>query len=451
MIRKLVASLLPFVVLALGVMVLIALVRSKPRAKKAPRDESGTAVEAMQAVPDDQAVTVSAYGTVVPSREVVIAPEVNGKVTWVNQELLPGGYFSEGDVLLRLDGRDYKLALDQQEATVDRARTELQVEESRKTIAEREWELMGKDSEGNPLALRDPQVKTARVAVAAAKSGLERARLNIGRTVVRAPFNAVVQRRAVDEGQIIGPTSPVVTLVGTDSFWVQISVPIDRLAWFDIPGLGGAAKGSEATIWRELGGERTGRVIRLMTDVDPLGRMARVLVEIDDPLGLKDRRTTVVGEEARPPKPSIPFLVGAFVQVDIHGRSVPDVLEIPRQALRDGDSVYVMKPERIPMSKELESFFWWASPGELEALRTVHRLEVRPVQVVWRQRDAVLIRGGIGAGERIVTSPVPAAIDGMKLRLGTADPGDKPASGGVAPKAAKASVDARGVAPERAQ
>ncbi|HUH03772.1 MAG TPA: efflux RND transporter periplasmic adaptor subunit, partial [Kofleriaceae bacterium] len=340
MIRKIVSSLLPFVVLALGVVVMIGLVRTKPRATKAPRDESGTLVEAIAATTDSKTVTVSAYGTVVPSREVAIAPEVNGKVTWVNQELLPGGYFSKGDVLLRLDGRDYKLAVDQQEATVDKARTELAVEESRKTIAEREWELMGKDTEGSPLALRDPQVKTARVAVAAAASGLERARLNIGRTVVRAPFNAVVQRRAVDQGQIIGPASPVLTLVGTDSFWVQISVPIDRLAWFDIPGMGGATTGSEATIWRELGGERVerkGRVIRLMTDVDPLGRMARVLVEIDDPLGLRDRRA---GDETTPPRPSIPFLVGAFVQVDIHGRTVGDVVEIPRQALRDGDSVY---------------------------------------------------------------------------------------------------------------
>jgi multidrug efflux pump subunit AcrA (membrane-fusion protein) len=246
--------------------------------------------------------------------------------------------------------------------------------------------------------------------------------------VVKAPFNAVVQRRAVDQGQIIGPSSPVITLVGTDTFWVQISVPIERLAWFDIPGLGGATQGSNATIWRELNGERIerkGRVIRLMTDVDPLGRMARVLVEIDDPLGLRDERAAASPET----KPSIPFLVGAFVQVDVHGRTVGDVFELPRQPLRNGSSVYVMKPEHLTMNDQMKNFFWWATDRELAELETVHRLETRPVTVVWRQRDAVLVRTDLAPGERIVTSAVPAAIEGMKLRLAEPiAPGDKTAA-----------------------
>src|SRR5690606_11471235 len=135
-----------------------------------------------------------ATGTVVPARSVALSAEVGGRVTWMTPDLVPGGRIAANKPLLQIDARDYKLAVEQQYAAVDRARTELELERGRRKIAEREWELLGKGSGGDGnLALREPQMRTAEVAVKAAESGLERARLAVGRTKISLPFNALVQ------------------------------------------------------------------------------------------------------------------------------------------------------------------------------------------------------------------------------------------------------------------
>jgi multidrug efflux pump subunit AcrA (membrane-fusion protein) len=362
-------------------------------------------------------VIVKAHGTVVPSRAAVLSPEVNGRVTWIADDLLPGGRFEKGAIMLRLDGRDYKLALEAQAAAVQQARTQLELEERRKKIAKREWEIMGK--EGDPLTLSEKQVKTAEVAVAAARSNVQRARLNVGRTVLKAPFNAIIQERNVDVGQIIGPASPVVTIAGTDEFWVKISVPVERLVWLDIPGVNvdDPAKASRAVVWRELNGrrvERSGRIVRLLGDVDPMGRMARLLVAIEDPLGINDP-APVPTAEAPASLPNLPLLLGSFVQVDLQGRSVDGVVELPRQALRDGDSVYVMRGERVEVPDWYRDMLIWTDGDELDQLLTVDRLKVVDVDVVWRQLDTVYVHG-LADGDQIITSPVPSPIDGMKVR-----------------------------------
>ena len=74
-----------------------------------------------------------------------MSSEVGGRVVWMTDKLIPGNRLRAGDMLVRIDVRDYSLALEQQAAQVDRAQTELQLEQSRKQIAEREWQLMGGD------------------------------------------------------------------------------------------------------------------------------------------------------------------------------------------------------------------------------------------------------------------------------------------------------------------
>ncbi|MEZ4369144.1 MAG: HlyD family efflux transporter periplasmic adaptor subunit, partial [Kofleriaceae bacterium] len=217
----------------------------------------------------------------------------------------------------------------------------------------------------------------------AAESGLERAQLAVGKTSLSLPWNALVQQRAVDVGQLVTPGTPLATLVGTDEFWVQVSVPVDRLRWIDIPGVGGATVGSTATVRQLTAGApivRTGRVVRLMGDLDPAGRMARLLVTVEDPLGLA---------AASGSAEALPLLIGAYVEVEIVGDELADVIEVPRVALHDGDTVYV------------------DAGGSLA---------VRTVEVAWRRRDSVLVSSGLAAGERVVVSPLSGATPGMVLR-----------------------------------
>ena len=162
----------------------------------------------------DHAIVVHAQGSVMPAQQVVLQPEVGGRILWRSDNLVPGAIVRAGEPLVRIDASNYQLALRTQEAQVNRAELDLQLEASRKEVAQREWQLLAAQTgEGarapNPLAIRDPQMKTAQVSVEAAKSALDSAKLNVSRTALVSPFNAFVQRAAADRGQLVSPGSQV--------------------------------------------------------------------------------------------------------------------------------------------------------------------------------------------------------------------------------------------------
>lgn len=384
--------------LALGVSVFMYMVATKPEPKKVEQVDKGELVEVHEVTVSEQPVEIIANGQVIPSQQIALSAEVAGRVVWLSDQVVPGGQLKAGARVARIDARDYNLAVRQQIAQVDRANTELEVERNRKTIAEREWELLGGDKPANSVALRDPQLRTAQASVKAARSGLERAQLSVNKTGITAPFNAMIQQKNVDIGQLVGPQSALAVLVGTDAFWVQVSVPVDRLRWFDIPGVGGVTEGSSATITQSVGSAtitREGKVIRLLGDLDPIGRMARILVEIPDPLGLKSQTRGSDSSRAE-----LPLLIGSYVQVALQGRPADGVVEITRDGIHNGDRVYIAKRDDT--------------------------LEIRPVVVLWQKPSTVLIAEGLESGDRVIVSPLGEPVAGMKLRV---DSGDKAAAG----------------------
>ncbi|MCB9676058.1 MAG: efflux RND transporter periplasmic adaptor subunit [Alphaproteobacteria bacterium] len=343
-----------------------------------------TAVEA--AVPEVSVATLEARalpaniegsGVVVPAKQVRLAAEVQGKVVTQSDKLVPGGRFRKGDLLVQLDSRDYRAAVEAQERAVKQAELELALERNRGEVARREWELLGDKAKVDAdLALRKPHLATAEAAHEAALAALEQAQANLGRTRVTAPFDAMVIEEAVDPGQIVGPASPVATLVGTEAFWVQVSLPVEKLSGIDVPGITADA-GSTASIVQKLGPDaivREGKVLQLMGQLDPQTRTAQLLVEIPDPL---------VGE-------GLPLLPGAWVDVAITGKSLENTWEIPRTALEKGEYAWVVDPE--------------------DTLRR------RNVTVGWRTPESVIVTGGIEPGDRLVTSPLALPIDGQLVK-----------------------------------
>ncbi|MGM0574238.1 MAG: efflux RND transporter periplasmic adaptor subunit [Myxococcota bacterium] len=392
MLRTILRVVAPLLVLGAGAGALVVLVQTKPQAARQERTETAPLVEVVEAEPGTTTVRVEAMGTVVPARRAVIVPEVSGKVVEQHESLVQGGVVREGEALVRLDDRDYELMVDQREAEVARARVEVRVEEGRRRVAEREWSALEgtlpdtAPDGGRDLALRDPQIRAAKASLAAARSAVAQAKLSVERTTMEAPFNAYVQEESVEVGQWIGPQSRVATLVGSDTFWVEVAVPVDNLPWIPIPGTNAPeGEGAPARIVHEAGLathiERTGRIIRLLPDLDPRGRMARLLVAVDDPLGL----------EQPPEERDSPLLVGAYVRVEISGRTLPEAVKVPRTALRDGRDVWVVDEDE--------------------------HLRVRPVEIAWRDEEHVLVTAGLEPGERIVTSPLATPVPGMDLRV----------------------------------
>jgi len=385
--RKVLRVILPVLVLAVGIAAAVTLIRTRPRAARTPPRVAATLVEVITASKGSEQVIIGAMGTVVPAKSVVVQPQVTGRIVEQNPKLLPGGLLKKDEVIARIDPRDYELAVEQQKAAVQRATFELKVEEGRQVVAKREWNLLESgltESEaGRTLALREPQLQTAKAALAAARSGLEQATLSLERTTIRAPFNALVKEESIDLGQLVAPQTRLATLVGTDEYWVQVSIPMDRLQWIAIPGINGDA-GATAKVLHavgpELAVERAGRVVRLLGDLDPVGRMARVLVTVGDPLGL--------GADSN--DGAIPLLIGAYVRVLIEGPVLDDVVAVPRRALREGDRIWVMNAD--------------------------DKLEIREANIVWRRENDVLLRDSVDEGERIIVSSIATPVPGLGLR-----------------------------------
>lgn len=379
---------IPIVVLIAGVVGVRALIASKPEPARQERTTIGLLVETHAVEDGSFPISIEAQGQVMPARRVVVSSEVPGRVRSVNSELVPGGRLESGAQLFRVDARDFSLAVDSRAAEVQRSQLELQLEERRGSVAQREWEAFGGEDqtsgEGRTLALRQPQRETAGVAVRAAQNAVRSARLNLARTVVRAPFNATVVSENLDVGQYVAPGAQLATLVGTDEAWVQVSVPLASLGRIQLPR--GDELGARVTIEHDVGDEtivREGHVIRLLPDLDPAGSMARILVEVPDPLRIAE--TTEAGP---------PLLLGTYVRVRIEGGELNGV-QVPRRAVREGNIVYVMTPER--------------------------GLEIRQIRVGWSLDDTVITSSGLSGGDLVITSRVNAPVEGMLLR-GPDDP-----------------------------
>jgi RND family efflux transporter MFP subunit len=378
---------LVLLILGSGGLVAKKLIDTKPAAKRKPVSIGAPLVTTLTAVPISEQVEILAMGTVIPAREVVIQPRVSGHVTDMNPELIPGGHIRAGDLLLRIDDQDYVLAVAQRKADVARAVMELKTEESRQAIAKKEWTLLGTDvpatDSERDMALRKPQLENAKAALVSARSLLKKARLDVSRTRITAPFHAFVRDKSVDTGQYVMAGSKLATLVGTDEFWVQISVPFRQVSQIAIPGIN-ATDGASARIIQEAGTSgdpviRQGRVVRLLGELDPAGRMARLLVSVADPFQL----------QAPLSESGIPLLLGAYVTVEIEGPWLENVFVIPRKAFRDRDRVWLMTDEKT--------------------------LAIRSVTVVWRRKADVMV-SGLSPGDQVITSRISTPVPGMELR-----------------------------------
>jgi RND family efflux transporter MFP subunit len=402
---------LPLVVLVAGAWGVVTLMDTPKRPERRPAEKQAPLVEVAVAQVAREPVQIVAMGTVRPAASIELRPQVAGRVASVADGLEPGGVFSKGQALFTIDERDYALALEQAKADVRAAEAaipvakrqlrtaelELAVEEGNQAVAKRESALFGDDlpPTNRSLALREPhlaaaraaidgargQIRSAEAALAAAVARRDAAELNLARTTLAAPADVVIEERLVDVGETVSPTTPMARLVATDVFWVDVAVPERDLRWLRVPG--SEVKLSNAAAWGE-GVERSGRVIRRLPSVDPAGRMARVLVEVADPLALEPANAALP-----------PVLAGSYLRAQIVGIPLEEAIVVSRNHLREGDVVWVMT--------------------EASAL------SVREVDVLYRGPERVLVGSGVKAGERIVVTPLATPVDGMKLR--TAEPG----------------------------
>ena len=373
--RKVLKWILPLVVLLAGAGATAALIMSRQAPEQQQKPVLGPLVDVMTVEASDITVSVAGQGEVRASTRVDVLPEVSGRVVSMHRQLVSGGRIGAGQTLVQLDPRDYELAVESARASIASAETRLEQERAEAEAALIEWREVNGDQPAPKLLIREPQIRQIEAEKAAAEAQLSKAELDLERTRLSVPFDAVVLNENVDRGQLVSQGRSVATLYGTDS--VEVRVPLDdaELRWFALPQNG---RGPAVEVSADFAGERqawAGELVRLEGEVDARTRMVHVVVEVDDPF------------ESAGDRP--PLLPGTFVDVAIDGRELSNVKQIPRFALRQGGVVWVVEGDALRM---------------------------REVEVLRRDREFVYVGAGLEAGDRVVTSSLDGVTDGMTVR-----------------------------------
>ena len=381
--------LLPLLVVAVGGWAGLAIIGAREEPEKVESVAPPPLVQVIEAKPQAIRLKVRTEGTVAPRRESEMVPEVSGRVVWISDSLISGGYFEKGEELLRVDAREYELAVVNAAAAVAQTKLRLATEREEAEVARREWESLG-EGEPTALTLREPQIADAEAAVAAAGAALEQKKYDLERTVLHAPYDGRVRQKSVDIGQFVSRGAPIARIYSVDYAEVRLPIPDSEIGFVDLPF---TYRGTERTKSRpgpkvllraRFGGQDftwAGRIVRTEAEIDPQSRMMHVITQVEKPYDLSSQ-----GGHRRPP-----LAVGMYVEAEIEGRPVAGVTPVPRAALRTGDQVLVVEE------------------GE--------RLRFRSVEILRADGDQVLVRSGLAAGDRICISPLETAVNGMAVRV----------------------------------
>ena len=331
---------------------------------------------------------ISATGTVQPSEEIILGARIEGEVINRTPAFVPGGYVEEDEVLLQIDSTDYVNDLMQANSELRQAKSALQQEMGLQEAAKREYALLEDtlSKTNRALVLRQPQLLSAEAQVESAQAAVNQARLNLDRTTIRAPFNAHIIERDVNKGSLVSPGQSLGQLVGIDTYWVEVSVPMNKLGRlnFQEDGEGSPVQIRNRSAWKESQ-YREGRLFKMLGTLEYETRMARVLVEVKDPVSVKK------GNESLPK-----LIIGSFVETSIQGKELDNVVIVNRDHIRSNETVWVMQGDS---------------------------LDIRDVGIEFQNSEYAFISSGLNDGDRVITTNLANVTQGAPLRLSGEDSG----------------------------
>jgi RND family efflux transporter MFP subunit len=355
-------------------------------------------VETSVVMPRDYPVMLQSYGTVQPRTRSMLIAQVGGQIVEINENVRDGGFFEEGDVLGRIDPRDYEADVQIAEATLADARQSLAEAIARSEQAREDWERLGNEGEPSDLVMRIPQLEAARARVASAESALTKAKLDLERTGIVAPFAGRVIRKSVDLGQVVSPNTQLAEIYATDVIEIRLPLRNRDLGFIDLPESYRFVETDEdesidVVIQSDLiGRERwQAKLVRTEGTIDQTARQLHVIAQIDDPFGPDNEGRS-------------PLKIGQYVTAEIEGKTLPDVLVIPNNTIYQGTYVYTVEDG------------------------VLHR---KDIDIAWQNDVEAIVAGGLQPGDELVTTPLGQVTSGIRVTVVGADsrggaPGNRP-------------------------
>lgn len=374
----------PIAIVFFAIVGLIIVAALAPKPAKKPTIIKAPLVEVQDIERKDIRFTIASQGSVLPRTQTSLVSEVSGQITSVNEKFNVGGFFTKGEVLLGIDDISYRVNLLQAQSRLDAANAVLVEEQARKEQAEDEWLLTGKAlSQAPVLALRLPQLQKAKADVKAAEADVTDAEVKLARTKIRAPYDAMIKEKEVEIGQYVSTGSTLAMTFAVDYAEVRLPIKQRDVEFLNLPRINQqGSKSSKVDIFYQLLGKQytwQSNLTRYEGEVDSRSRVHYVVAQVDDPYRVL---SSTAHQELR---------IGTFVNANIDGKMVNDIVAIPRDALHGANKLYLVDDN--------------------------NKLHIQEISILRNDADFVYSHDNFSASHRLITTQMETPVEGMALRI----------------------------------
>ncbi len=378
--------LLSAAMLAVAGIITTVMYLNRPPSVLAEPQERVVTVEAIEVDKETIRIPIQAQGAVSPVRTTSIISEVKGRIVEVSDNFNVGSFARKGDVLLRIDPRDYQTSLLRAQAALASAESSLAQEKGRSQVARQEWSKLPKGSQrsqqAKDLYLRVPQLALAEAQVLAARADLNTARDNLERTIITAPYDALIRTKASDLGEYVAPGSQLADIFSVDFAEVRLAIPQSKLAYLDLPGVDGyGADESAVDLYTDVSGDINhwpARLHRTEGVFDERSRVLFTVARIEDPYALQNST-------------KMPLRIGTFVNANISGRKIENLISLPRYIIRPGNLLWVIDKDM--------------------------KLQNRKVTILRTGGDSIYVSAGLDNGELVSATSLDATHSGAIVKI----------------------------------
>ena len=374
---------LTLLILTLAVVAAAGIIMTRPMPEPVAIAPNVVAIRGIQMEAENIPLTIYAQGVVEPLTASELITQVNGRVAWVSPNFNAGGFFKQGEPLVKLESEDYEARVGLAEAREVRALAEFE----HATFELKRMRALVKDQLVSQAMLENAvrQTRLTEAALKEAQINLDQAERDLDRTELRAPFDAIVRSKAVDLGEFVSMGKSLAQLFAADGFEVRLPVLDTQLAYLNLP------SSIEATA--PLNSANLPSVRLSAQYAGAAASWDAQLVRSESEIDRRSRMVTLVARVSgtRNALSANPLPVGAFVNAEIEGITLENAFQLPRSALRQDNQVLVVDEES--------------------------RLRFREVSIARYEQDRILIQSGLREGDIVNISPIQAVVDGMEVSV----------------------------------
>ena len=331
--------------------------------------------------PKDFQVQISSNGTTTPLTQTVLTAEVGGEVIYRSKKFAEGASVIEGEILAKIDDTDLQLQYKNALLQLANAEVQYSLQLAEAEVAKKAWDKIG-DGVASDLTLKKPQLKQAEAFLEVAKAQVSSAAKKLNKTEIIAPYAGRIQNVNIDLGTTIIPGQPVGAMYTSSEIEITLAVKDNDLQFLSIPMDGRKLNPSEQasvvieSFYKGKTQSWNGKLERVDGVIDPVTRMINLIAVFKNDFIETD-------------KPNLP--IGLFVEAKIDGITLKNIFEIPINSLSENNEVYIVDKD--------------------------NQLELRKLTILKKYSEFVIIKDGLKAGERIVTSKLSTASNGIKVNL----------------------------------